>query len=347
MHWQWATDVAHAADNTDGWEAPEKHRSCSATPHLFSVRAEAKRGPADAAGHGGSLTDDHGVDTSDEETEIDIDRLQISGGGAGGAAPATGEEAAAEAPQQPAEDAPVAAGGPQARASLLNMFSRRPEKAVFSGLVDGADESVSTAAPGSVSIEGCVRTRFSVNNKISQLQLLNCEDVEVTFRGVISAVELIHCRRCTLRCTQAAQTYSLDDAESCSFFFPGRQERVMFVSSENSARNVLTAQPGQQALPQPDGAAAADEEKEPADIEHEVRFVIEPPAAAVVAEDTPAPTPSEPSLEPQDASAAAAAGAGGAAGSSALKQYQTIWQNGAFATQVLARQGITGYFANN
>jgi len=362
VHWQWAKDIEAAAQRDDGWEAPEKHRSCTATPHLFTVPAAYKRAQVDPP----PFSDEE--DTSDEEDEDEQrrraaaaerrddsgDKQQANGGAEQAEDNADKEDDSSKDSDAPA-DAAAAAG---ARASLMSMFARRPEKAVFSGLNDASGEEVlSTRAPNSASLEHCARTRFSIPNKISQLTLMDCEDVDVTFFGVISSVELIRCRRCTLRCLHTARTFSIDDSEGCSILFPGRQQRVLFVST-NSARNVLTAQPATsdaQAEAAASDAAndAADSDEKQADIDREVRYVIEPPMTERSAEDTEAPVPSEPQLQVNGGEAAAASeeaavpAAGAAAPALVTKQHQTVWENGAFATTELARQGALGYFANN
>jgi uncharacterized membrane protein len=142
-------------------------------------------------------------------------------------------------------------------------------------------------------------------------------------------------------------TFTVDDSSDCVIQFPGVQERVMVVSNLNSARTVLLAQPGGgAALPAP-GSAAADEsdEKQPIDIETEVRFVIgENP---VEVEDTPAPEPSEPAAVSIAADADEQSPSPDApASSSAPKQLQTVWKDGAFSTHTLVRQGPLGYFSN-
>jgi len=238
------------------------------------------------------------------------------------------------------------------------MFSRRPEKAVFQGLhsAEAVEVLSSVRAPQSASLEHCSRMRFSLPHKISQLTLLDCEDVDVDLFGVISSVELIRCRRTTVRVQHTAQTFSLDDSDSCAILFPGRQERVLFVSTANCARNVLTAQPATsaaQAQALADDAAnpanaESDQKQETPDIEADVTYTIEPPQTAVRAEDTPAPLPSEP-VAPADGAEVAAppAAAAAAASSSIAKQHQTVWQNGTFTTTELSRAGPLGYFANN
>ena len=72
--------------------------------------------------------------------------------------------------------------------SLMSMFSRRPEKAIFTNVHDAGEEVVHAAAPQSVSIENSQRARFRVEKKVTSLTLLQCEDVEVEFLAVISSV---------------------------------------------------------------------------------------------------------------------------------------------------------------
>ena len=215
----------------------------------------------------------------------------------------------------------------------MSMFSRRPDKSIFSGLSDAPEETIHASAPQSVSIEKCVRTRFCIPSKISQLTVLNCEDVEIEFLGVISSVELIRCVRCVLKCMQSCATYTLDDSDSCTLQFPGRQERVMVVSTHSSGRTVLLAQPGQAALPP---VSHDSEEKEPADISTEIRYVIEPDSEMHL-EESAAPTPSgaESDSKQPDLGEEHHRVPGATFTPAATKQYKTTWTNGAFSTHTL------------
>lgn len=385
VYWQWASDVAAGVE-----DAIELHRSCSATPALFQVRQDAKRSAHSEQAHGGvsgghhhhdhddGLSSDEDVDEHVEEAEAAarMQRIQLEAAAAAEAA-ANGGAAADSAAEQPSAVAvsagaggAVAAGSVGARASLMSMFSRRPERAIFSGVHDApAVETIHATAPQSVSIEKSSRSRFLVPHKVSQLTLLQCEDLEVEFFGVISSVELIRCARCIVKCQRSAATYTIDESDSCTLMFPGRQERVMVVSTANSARTVLVAQPGQAPLPaaaaaEGDATPAAEEEKEPADIPNEVRFTVDAPAAPSDNSASPAPVPSGADSGLSIAPAAAAAAPVDAddlpdrsepsdpdvgTTPNGSRQFRTTWTaaSATFATHTLAREGPLGYFANN
>jgi hypothetical protein len=340
VYWRWTDDAAVQAATAAGLPEPmEKHRSFSCTPEIFQVQSSKKRRPGDDP-HGLAGTQQMAQeDTSDEDDESEEReaaererrRQQQEQAGAGGA-----ETPVPEAADVIPAAAAAAPQGGEARASLMSMFSRRPEKAVFTNVADAGEEVIHAAAPQSVSIENSQRAKFRVEKKVTSLTLLQCEDVEVEFLAVISSVELIRCKRCILRCTQTAQTFQLDESTDSQISFPGFQERVMLVSTGSSGTTV-TAVPGGNPPP------ADGDEKQPAGIDAEVRYEVdsfreEEAAAAADAEATPE----------ADSDAAAAAGASAASSSSAPpKQYRTVWSRGSFQTELLERRTAQGYFANN
>lgn len=339
VYWRWA-------DEETPTESSEKHRSYSCTPHIFQVAADKKCRSEDD-----SIAPTQGIDDSSDEEEV-VERQvaeEFSAGADNSAVvPSTGAPGGAD-DDEVVTSTPVNTEA-AARASLMSMFSRRPEKVLVSHVTDAADQAINAAAPQSVSIDNSARASFRIAHKVTSITLLNCEDVELEFLSVISSVELIRCRRCVIRCTQTCGTFTLDDAEACSVHFPGYQSRVMLVSTGSSG-TTLVAVPGGNPPPSDDLEL---EEKAPA-LDEEIRFVIqendepeeeEEEAESAAAADSnvvvsggpeilssPAPTPSVPVSRPVAVATP--------------PQFRTIWTNGQFSTERLERRGPLGYFHNN
>ena len=381
VYWRFNDESAQAESEATGFEPIEKHRSFLCNPEIFQVlRSEKRDGGKEDDGDMPDLTSDedeeyeeeqarqrlqqvygvggqHSTDNTPPETPLpsstdDESATEATSDGEDVTPPQASHAAKAaaqvEEPTSSAVAAESAAPTPFQGNTFMNMFTRRPEKSIFTNVTDVTDEVINARMPQSVAIESSARSHFRVPNKVTSITLLNCEDVTLEFLSAISSVELIRCRRCTIRCTQQCSTFTLDESEANSVHFPAFQSRVMFVTTNSNGTN-LVAVPGG-ALPPTDGES----EEKMNEIENEVTFVIREPESAPVegaeVSPSPAPTPSQPTIDLTASNeSTGASSSSSSSSSSAPKQLRTTWSNAtaSFATEVLQRQGMLGYFSNN
>ncbi len=187
------------------------------------------------------------------------------------------------------------------------MFQRRPARAVYENILGAPITVVDAKFPQSVHIENSHSSVFNVENKVTSITLLNCSDLTLNFRSVISNVELIRSPSILLLCVGQCATYNVDQSNDCEIqYFSQLNNEVQIITTNSIGCEV---------------AVRANEESE----EEEKRYLIEDAGVARSSEDSESEIPIPANVV----------------------QYKTTYRDGEFLTAKLEREGIQGYFSAN
>jgi len=95
----------------------------------------------------------------------------------------------------------------------------QPPKTTYENLEDDI-VACDVVAPGAVHIEKCSQTTFTLDNKVSNITLVECKDVTVNFLSVISTCEVIRSVDCKILCKDKCTSFKIEDCQKINITFP-------------------------------------------------------------------------------------------------------------------------------
>jgi len=78
--------------------------------------------------------------------------------------------------------------------------------------------------PGAVHIEKCIKTTFTLEKKVSNITLVDCENVILKFSTVNSKIDIVRSVSCEITCTGTCNLYTLDSCKKVKITFGNDKE---------------------------------------------------------------------------------------------------------------------------
>lgn len=97
----------------------------------------------------------------------------------------------------------------------------QPPKTTYENLEDDI-VACDVQAPGAVHIEKCSQTTFTLDNQVSSITLVGCNDVTVNFLSVISTCDVLQSSNCQILCKEQCTSFTLEDCEKINITFPNK-----------------------------------------------------------------------------------------------------------------------------
>jgi len=99
--------------------------------------------------------------------------------------------------------------------------------------------------PGAVHIEKCIKTTFTLEKKVSNITLVDCENVILSFSSVNSKVDIFRSVACEITCTGTCSLYILDSCKNVKITFgndkePKNSDAVEFKTTKCSETSLLS-----------------------------------------------------------------------------------------------------------